>query len=552
MNKNLIYLIFFITILTGFFITKMVYAVPALGNDVMVTGEVLSVKTNINVSKLRLKIIDRDEFNQEETKEIEVISRHTFLGIKKGDEIEAIIFQSGDEHGSQWNVKDTKVVKKGEVTVLPNLPQKSPMFFILYFYSAISFVLFVLFWKIKRLSIQNNKSKIIVAVLVFVIFISGFAFVKYPEFFKRGNNEIYLFDQTEKEIATKMPVYEPSEYESWKTYKNEEYEFEIKYPSDWQIYVSENSHEDIINIYKTGNSPLTHNSNVTQVSIFPEGLSTHGPAGESREVVEDLTLAKEKTVNQYILSNSKKHFGYFIDFENTSQNWKGFVWAGVEIKDRMIVCRDKTKDIDIDCEPLSDGINIIGNIDELEWNTVKEILSTFKFNNSFEPKVNLKVERISLADKIIDPSGLYQFTKLNGWRIRSSVFASREAPLGGQVSQLILETDNFSSQIVNNDGFSRKKYNSGATLNITVTRGEREIDHGNAQIFEISKVNLKEGVDGEYHRFSESTFLGQLRDVHINHQGNYYVIRFAYDAESYSEGEKIFNQLLDSFEFIDG
>ena len=160
-------------------------------------------------------------------------------------------------------------------------------------------------------------------------------------------------------------------------------------------------------------------------------------------------------------------------------------------------------------------------------------------------------EEVSSADKIIDPSGLYQFTKFDGWRIRSSVFAKREVSSGDQVSQLILETENFRSHMVNSDGFSRKKYDSGATLNITVIKGEREVDHGNAQIFESSKFNFRVA-SGEYHRFSEPTFLGQLRDVHINRQGNYYIIRFAYDIENYPEGEKVFKQLLDSFEFIEG
>src|SRR3989339_1113119 len=172
--------------------------------------------------------------------------------------------------------------------------------------------------------------------------------------------------------------------------------------------------------------------------------------------------------------------------------------------------------------------------------------------NDDEPEVNLREEKISSLDKIVDTSGLYQFAKIDGWRIRSSVVAPGNVPLGGQVSQLILETEDFRSHMVNNDGFSRKKYDSGATLNITVIKGNREIDHGNANIFETSKFNFRGGVDGEYHRFSEPTFLGQLRDVHINKQGNYYVIRFAYDTESYPEGEKAFKQLLDTFEFIEG
>ena len=77
-------------------------------------------------------------------------------------------------------------------------------------------------------------------------------------------------------------------------------------------------------------------------------------------------------------------------------------------------------------------------------------------------------EEVSSVDKIIDPSSLYQFTKLNGWRIRSSVFAKREVSSGDQVSQLIMETENFRSHMVNSDGFSRKKYDSGATLKTMV------------------------------------------------------------------------------------
>lgn len=172
--------------------------------------------------------------------------------------------------------------------------------------------------------------------------------------------------------------------------------------------------------------------------------------------------------------------------------------------------------------------------------------------NAINSEINLSEKEDSLPDKIIDPSGLYQFTKLDGWRIRGSVFAQREVSIGGQVSQLILETGNFRSHMVNNDGLSRKKYDSGATLNVTITRGEQKISHNNAKLFESSKFALKSGEIGEYHRFSEPTFSGQLRDIHLNHKGNYYVIRFAYDTESYPEGEKIFKQILDSFEFIEG
>lgn len=172
--------------------------------------------------------------------------------------------------------------------------------------------------------------------------------------------------------------------------------------------------------------------------------------------------------------------------------------------------------------------------------------------NTIDSEIDLSEKEDSLPNKTIDPSGLYQFTKLDGWRIRSSVFAQKEVSIDNQVSQLILETENFSSSMINNGGSSRKKYDSGATLNITVIKGEQEIHHNNAKILESSKFALKSGEIGEHHYFSEPTFLGQLRDIHFNHKGNYYVIRFAYDKENFLDGEKIFKQILDSFEFIEG
>lgn len=179
-------------------------------------------------------------------------------------------------------------------------------------------------------------------------------------------------------------------------------------------------------------------------------------------------------------------------------------------------------------------------------NERNELVKILKFNDLIKQEVNLSEETVYSSNKIVGLSGLYQFIKPGDWHIRSSDVVH------GVGHELILETDDFSSHLITSDGFSRKKYDSGATLSIIVIRGEREIKHDKNQIFETSNFNFKRGIDGEYHRFSESFVLGQLRDVHVNYQGNYYVIRFAYDTESYPEGEKIFKHLLDSFEFIEG
>lgn len=509
--------------------------------------------------------------------------------------------------------------------------------------------LFFDFWRIKRVNIQNNKNKIkITAIaLIFIVFVSGFIFVKYPELFKMENIEIdsmedfgdvgiivtlpqsgqivysplkinghindnfkggwegdfgsvELLDANRKRIASKQLVVdatdEQGEYkerpyffestllfdmpqtefgtlifyehtargdmteklklpvkfgkntasieelskDNWKTYKNNQYGFEITYPNKLNN-VGE----------KAPNSVLGDADN-------PVGGIYVGPL--VFVVLDSNNLRNE----------ARDYFDRYYNYNNLNNATKeeeseegGMTCSSEIIKNylftRYVKCHGgggggayaliKGDEFDIFVDWYSGGFkNGFGDIIGLSKEEAKEIISTFKFVN----EINSNEKSVSSSDKIIDPSGLYQFTKIDGWRIRSSVFAPGQVPLGRQVSQLILETDNFSSHMVNNDGFSRKKYDSGATLNITITRGEFEIDHGNAQIFENPKVNLKGGVDGEYHRFSESTFLGQLRDVHVNYQGNYYVIRFAYDIENYPKGEKVFKQILDSFEFIEG
>ncbi|RJQ32667.1 hypothetical protein C4572_00755 [Candidatus Parcubacteria bacterium] len=192
----------------------------------------------------------------------------------------------------------------------------------------------------------------------------------------------------------------------------------------------------------------------------------------------------------------------------------------------------------------------------------KDPISSGKEESSEDEKVFLKEEIskdthssasghtpvVLTKEKITDPAGFYQFVKPDGWRIRSS----SGTPGGGLASQVILETNNFSSTMISSDGVYKKKYTAGATLNISVVNGEREPDHDNAQIFENYRITMDDYMIGDFHRFSEPVFLGELRDAHVNFQGKHIIIRYAHDPANFPSGEDIFKEILKSFEFISG
>lgn len=92
--------------------------------------------------------------------------------------------------------------------------------------------LFFDFWRVKRVNIQNNKNKIkiTVIILIFIVFVAGFIFVKYPEFFKGENNKNDSLDEIEDENIVQPLVGNLLKQDNWKTYKNNQYGFEFKYP----------------------------------------------------------------------------------------------------------------------------------------------------------------------------------------------------------------------------------------------------------------------------------------------------------------------------------
>ncbi len=164
-----------------------------------------------------------------------------------------------------------------------------------------------------------------------------------------------------------------SETAGWKTYTNSQYGFEIKYPANWKFDLR-GQEEPVFSFYKEGEMPLvpTH-ANMTQVSIFPRGLGVEGPLGEPTKVDKDLTGASEKVVLEYRLTNGQVR-GYGIYFDNAPGAWDasaGFIWAEV-----------KTENLQTTTVNGLPKVEVSGETNPEDLNTILKILSTFKFTNS--------------------------------------------------------------------------------------------------------------------------------------------------------------------------
>ena len=205
-----------------------------------------------------------------------------------------------------------------------------------------------------------KKSTIItIIVAVAIIIIGGFLACKYSlvSNWMGKNTE----ENTQGNIETA----------DWKTYRNEEYGFEIKYPNDWHFGMAK-SNSPIFNFSKESTDvSIPQHSGATLISILPNGVPTEGASGQSKKVTEDLTKASEGNVMEFYLTNSQT-WGYYINFNDAPESWEdyGFVWAGVKIENLQMK--------EIPTETYSQFIKS-GNINEADLQMIKKILSTFKF-----------------------------------------------------------------------------------------------------------------------------------------------------------------------------
>lgn len=194
---------------------------------------------------------------------------------------------------------------------------------------------------------------------------------------------IFTPEPPEKDVTPDWAI----DTSNWKTYTNKHYGFSLKYPPEWIVNEDPaNPDAPVYNIFKPGGEKLKlpydhHTDGVTHVSIFPEGVSSEGVFGVSRESEINFELPAIEVLD-YILEDGTP-WATIATFSDPPPKWSksGFLFSSVNIQNLDAKCLREGENIsDEECEPLlGDTVIRKGEIDEQERLVTIAIMESFEF-----------------------------------------------------------------------------------------------------------------------------------------------------------------------------
>lgn len=120
---------------------------------------------------------------------------------------------------------------------------------------------------------------------------------------------------------------------SWQTYRNDKYEFTLRYPSDWKVYEGVDPESSpIISFYNESAAPTHHYDPATAIVILPEGSLKEGMlCGRNREAKLNLTEPSQEAVD--CLLSDGTPWASRVSYDIWTKNgWKGgFIWANTRV-----------------------------------------------------------------------------------------------------------------------------------------------------------------------------------------------------------------------------
>lgn len=170
----------------------------------------------------------------------------------------------------------------------------------------------------------------------------------------------------------------------WKTFRSDRFGVEFLYPPSWEAREFDEGYVSGDNAFKPGEDPkfpLTHHSDATHVSIFPNGVPTEGVFGES--VTSSIQVGENAGIKiDYVLADGTPWGTMLTQFTGRPAGWDefGFVWVGLKIKDLRVQCLRSGKEIpEEQCEPFGDTIVRHGSVSAEDRKIEEQILGTLRF-----------------------------------------------------------------------------------------------------------------------------------------------------------------------------
>jgi hypothetical protein len=201
----------------------------------------------------------------------------------------------------------------------------------------------------------------------------------------------------------------------WKTFESEEYGFSLKYPSDWNMEAAPNNEiAPKFNFYikPSGvpvDAPFNHHANISNVSVFPEGIPTEGLLGESQPLIPGYKVNFKNTSKTYVLEDGT-FFASYIQLQSTPDSWNesGFVWNRLRVENLEEKClREGEVVTDDQCQVLGGDDRIVrsGSVNEKLWRVQQAVINSIEFteDEGGSPAASVELESPREGEVISSP-----------------------------------------------------------------------------------------------------------------------------------------------------
>lgn len=219
----------------------------------------------------------------------------------------------------------------------------------------------------------------------------------------------FIQDQNKQPKEPKTP-----DTSNWQTFESENYNFKLKYPSDWNMAKDlDDPLAPKFSFYiKPQGVPVTapfdHFANITHVSVYPEGIPTEGLLGENRSLVSGYEGNFKDTSKTYVLEDGTS-FASYIQFQDNPRSWNdsGFAWNRLRVKNLEEKClRDGEVITDEQCRVLGGNDQIVrtGSVNEDIWQIEQAIINSIELTQaSGQPKDQVILENPEPKSVISSP-----------------------------------------------------------------------------------------------------------------------------------------------------
>jgi hypothetical protein len=226
---------------------------------------------------------------------------------------------------------------------------------------------------------EKTNWKYILTVFILATIVGGGILV-YLRNFEKEMISTTTFPEIKRPEKVEKETSKTEETANWKTYKNEDYGFEVKYPEGWVIEegkIGDESPSPVFSIHKEEENP--EKEIVSFIDILPEGFPRALPDDVNIERKELYFAGKKAVTDRFLTKEGEVWLEViFIKDANLPPKWTPYNYIVISPKSNL------TTECAVQLPPgeecgYGEGRIYIGEVDQGDWKQLNQIISTFRF-----------------------------------------------------------------------------------------------------------------------------------------------------------------------------